>query len=118
MPVSSTGFSVGIHANGQSRPPHSGAAREDSLGRAIKETHGEYTSYLNTNMGWLAMRGRVDSNPFRWKSRIAGMRFVMSRENPVRAGMVERAEHYVWSSAAAHCGLREDIASVWRLPGR
>jgi putative transposase len=28
--------------------------------------------------------------------------------NPVRAGMVERAEAYAWSSAAAHCGLRRD----------
>ena len=25
--------------------------------------------------------------------------------NPVRAGLVERAEDYIWSSAAAHCGL-------------
>ena len=29
--------------------------------------------------------------------------------NPVRAGMVARAEDYLWSSAAAHCGLRDDI---------
>jgi putative transposase len=29
--------------------------------------------------------------------------------NPVRAKMVERAEDYLWSSAAAHCGLRDDI---------
>ncbi len=28
--------------------------------------------------------------------------------NSVRAGMVERAETYPWSSAAAHCGLRAD----------
>ena len=28
--------------------------------------------------------------------------------NPVRAGMVEKAEDYAWSSAAAHCGLRFD----------
>ena len=26
----------------------------------------------------------------------------------MRAGMVERAEAYPWSSAAAHCGMRED----------
>jgi putative transposase len=29
--------------------------------------------------------------------------------NPVRAGIVARAEDYLWSSAAAHCGLRDDI---------
>src|SRR5262249_25050705 len=28
--------------------------------------------------------------------------------NPVRAGIVTRAEEYPWSSAAAHCGLRDD----------
>jgi putative transposase len=28
--------------------------------------------------------------------------------NPVRAGMIARAERYQWSSAAAHCGLRSD----------
>jgi len=29
--------------------------------------------------------------------------------NPVRAHLVERAEDYLWSSAAAHCGLRADM---------
>ena len=29
--------------------------------------------------------------------------------NPVRAGIVGRAEDYLWSGAAAHCGLRDDI---------
>ena len=28
--------------------------------------------------------------------------------NPVRAGLVERAEDYEWSSASAHCGRRGD----------
>jgi len=28
--------------------------------------------------------------------------------NPVRAGMIDRAEGYAWSSAAAHCGYRSD----------
>jgi putative transposase len=35
-----------------------------------------------------------------------GIRYV--ELNPVRAGMVKRAEEYLWSSAAAHCGLRDD----------
>jgi putative transposase len=29
--------------------------------------------------------------------------------NPVRARLAQRAEDYLWSSAAAHCGLRDDI---------
>jgi len=28
--------------------------------------------------------------------------------NPVRAKLVRKAENYRWSSAAAHCGLKED----------
>ena len=36
--------------------------------------------------------------------------------NPVRAGLVRRAEDYPWSSAAAHCGLRGDPV-VDRRPG-
>lgn len=28
--------------------------------------------------------------------------------NPVNAGLASQAEHYPWSSAAAHCGLRTD----------
>jgi len=35
-----------------------------------------------------------------------GVRYV--ERNPVRAGIVRRAEDYRWSSAAAHCGLRSD----------
>jgi putative transposase len=39
--------------------------------------------------------------------------------NPVRAGMVERAEEHPWSSAAAHCGLRKDsvVSSEFPPPG-
>jgi putative transposase len=36
----------------------------------------------------------------------AGIRY--AERNPVRAGIVSRAEDYPWSSAAAHCGLRKD----------
>ena len=36
----------------------------------------------------------------------AALRYV--ERNPVRARLVRRAENYRWSSAAAHCGLRDD----------
>jgi putative transposase len=35
--------------------------------------------------------------------------------NPVRAGIVEQAEQYVWSSAAAHLGLRADSRALLDL---
>ena len=37
-------------------------------------------------------------------------------QNPVRAGIVNRAEDYKWSSAAAHCGLREEPILSADLP--
>ena len=40
--------------------------------------------------------------PYLW----AALRYV--ERNPVRARIVRKAENYMWSSAAAHCGLRED----------
>jgi putative transposase len=36
----------------------------------------------------------------------AALRYV--ERNPVRARIVRKAENYLWSSAAAHCGVRED----------
>jgi putative transposase len=36
----------------------------------------------------------------------AAIRYV--ERNPLRAGMVDCAEHYPWSSAATHCGLIAD----------
>jgi len=29
--------------------------------------------------------------------------------NPVRAGIVQNAEDYIWSSAVAHCGKKKDV---------
>lgn len=45
---------------------------------------------------------------------VAAVRYV--ERNPVRAGLVDRAETYPWSSAAAHCGLRGDPALSPGLP--
>jgi putative transposase len=38
--------------------------------------------------------------------------------NPVRAGLAERPEEFEWSSARAHCGLRDDILLWDGFPGR
>ena len=45
------------------------------------------------------------------------MRYV--ERNPVRAGLVRRAEDYPWSSAAAHCDLRFNpiLAPTRPFPG-
>jgi putative transposase len=45
----------------------------------------------------------------------AALRYV--ELNPVRAGIVRVAEEYLWSSAAAHCGLIEDSLLLPLPPG-
>jgi putative transposase len=82
--------------------------REDSLGKTIKEAHGDYSKYFNTKYGLVghAWQNRFKSFPMDWDHCRNAIRYV--ELNPVRAGMVTRAEDYLWSSAAAHCGLRGD----------
>jgi len=83
-------------------------ACKDSLSKTIKEAHEEYTRYLNTKYGLVghAWQGRFKSFPMDWEHYVNAVRYVL--QNPVRAGFVLRAEDYLWSSAAARCGLRDD----------
>ena len=59
-----------------------------------------------THMTGHVWQGRFCSCPLDETHLWAAVRYV--ERNPVRAGLVERAEEYAWSSAAAHCGLRPD----------
>jgi putative transposase len=57
----------------------------------------------------------VLDDPHMW----ACVRYV--ERNPMRAGVVERAEDWPWSSAAAHCGRRADpllspVQMPWPVP--
>jgi putative transposase len=81
---------------------------QHSLSQALKHIHGEYAEYFNarySKSGHL-WQDRFDAvvmdEPHLWN----GVRYV--ERNPVRAGIVKRAEDYPWSSAGAHCGLRTD----------
>jgi putative transposase len=76
--------------------------KEKSLALAMHDALGSFAVYFNHKYG---MRGRL------WQSRFysvpmdvshfwAALRYV--ERNPVRAGIVGRAEDYRWSSAAAH----------------
>jgi putative transposase len=80
----------------------------ESLGQTFRDTHQAYASWLNR---------RLDENGHLWQGRFfscvlddahlwAAVRYV--ERNPVRAGLVARAEDWPWSSAAAHCGMRHD----------
>ncbi len=75
---------------------------EESLIRAIGETHQLYTRMINFREGWRGYlwQGRFKSAPMDAKYVYAAVRYV--ERNPVRAGLVQKAEQYLWSSAQAH----------------
>jgi putative transposase len=81
---------------------------EFSLSRLFQRVHGDYAHYFNaqyTKCGHLwqgRFKGTVLDPPHLWNA----VRYV--ERNPVRAGKLDCAEQYSWSSAAAHCGLRKD----------
>jgi putative transposase len=60
-------------------------------------------------------QGRFFSCPLDTAHTLAAIRYV--EQNPVRAGLVGRAEEYEWSSAAAHAGLHTDalLADISQL---
>jgi putative transposase len=81
---------------------------EDSIAKAVHRCHGIYASEFNKKYGktghlWQA---RFFSCVLDAAHTRAAVRYV--ERNPVRAGMVIRGEEYRWSSADAHCGLRDD----------
>jgi putative transposase len=73
-----------------------------SFARAIGEVHRKYTSVINTREDWKGYlwQGRFKTYPLSESHLFAAVRYV--ERNPVRAGLVRRAEDYAWSSARAH----------------
>lgn len=82
---------------------------DDGLQRVLKPLHMRYAQRINRERGWKGhlWQGRFFSSPLDEAYLWAAIRYV--ERNPVRAGMVRRAENYRWSSAAAHCGKATDI---------
>ena len=82
--------------------------RAESLAATFKPVDMRYSQYVNqtqrlTGHLW---QGRPFSCPLDDEHLWVAVRYV--ERNPVRVGLVPRAEEYPWSSAAAHCGLRRD----------
>jgi putative transposase len=76
--------------------------REDSLAVLFRRVHGRYAQYYNARSG---RTGHL------WQNRFFACGLSISHlwralayvdRNPVRAGLVTRAEEYRWSSAIAH----------------
>jgi putative transposase len=94
---------------------------EDGLARAIGETHRRYTAYVNARArqtGHL-FQGRFSSAVMDEDHLLAALRYVTL--NPVRAGLVKRAQDWRWSSARAHLkgvddGLTQTAPALGRVP--
>ncbi len=67
-----------------------------------------YAQHVNRIRGWKGhlWQGRYFSSALDENYTWAAIRYV--ERNPIRARMNRKAEKYPWSSAAGHCGLKED----------
>jgi len=81
---------------------------EDGLQKVLKPLHMRYAQYINKAKGWKGhlWQGRFFSSALDESYLWSAIRYI--EQNPVRAGMVDNAEDYIWSSATAHCGIKKD----------
>ncbi len=82
--------------------------RKESLSEAFQWADGKYAEIFNglyDKAGHL-WQGRFRSSPMDEDHLLNAVRYVL--RNAVRAGLVDHAQDYPWSSAAARCGLRSD----------
>ena len=86
--------------------------RADSLAVLFRRVHGRYAQYINVRRrrsGHL-WQARFYSCPLSESHLEIALRYV--EQNPCRAQMVRLPEHYRWSSAASHLGLKSDRSGV------
>ena len=85
----------------------------DELRRAIGEAHRRYTRRVNFREGWRGhlWQGRFASCPLDGSYLLAATRYI--EQNPIRAGLVDRPEGYLWSSASAHLSGKTMPLSKW-----
>jgi REP element-mobilizing transposase RayT len=76
----------------------------DGLAQALKHVHGRYASYWNAahQSNGHVWQGRYYSCPLGEPHLWEALRY--TELNPLRAGLVAKAECWPWSSAASHCG--------------
>ena len=90
-------------------------AKSESLGNAMGQIHKRYTWLINIRENWKGhlWQGRFFSYPLDDGHLYLAVRYI--ERNPVRAGLVERAEDYPWSSAKAHVERTTDgiLSDFW-----
>ena len=81
--------------------------KEESLARAIGESHRRYTRMKNFREGvrGYLFQGRFGSCVLDQQHLLAAARYV--ERNPVAAGMAQTPVNYPWSSARYHCGISD-----------
>jgi len=86
---------------------------QDALENVFRPLHTRYAQHVNRARKWKGhlWQGRFFSSALDERYLWAALRYV--ERNPVRARIVRKAEYYRWSSAAAHCGLREDATLTY-----
>ncbi len=79
-----------------------------SLSRGIAEAHRNYANLINIREDWKGhlWQARFSSYPLDEKHLFNSIRYI--ERNPVKAGIVSRAEDYEWSSARAHVYRTKD----------
>ena len=90
--------------------------KADALAVAFKEAHGRYASYWNAShrSSGHAWQGRFYSCPLDTTHLWEALRY--AELNPVRAKLVSKPEEWVWSSAAAHCGITQPNVCLTMQP--
>jgi len=79
-----------------------------SLSDGIGVTHQKYARWLHMNEGEIghSWKGRFHAAPMDLNHFVACIRYV--EQNPLRAGIVKRAEDFRWSSVHGHSGVDKD----------
>jgi putative transposase len=80
----------------------------DGLRTTLAPLHTRFANRINRMQGWSGhlFEGRYWSYPMDDAHLMQAVRYV--ENNPVKAGLVKRAEDWRWSSAAAHVGGTDD----------
>jgi putative transposase len=95
------------------------ASEPISLAKTIQRVHGQYARWVHFRQGWSGhlWANRYYSVPMDVVHLWAAVRYV--ERNPVRSGLVRKAEDYTWSSARAHVfGERDSLLAAKRpFPG-
>jgi putative transposase len=86
--------------------------KPDALGRALKAIHGRYAAYWNAthHSSGHVWQGSSTPGPLDEAHLWRALRY--TELNPVRAGLVAKAECWEWSSASTHCGTVQANADL------